>query len=117
MSNIPSTYFKREEFECNCGCGFDAVDAELLAVLTDLREHFDRAVHLNSACRCVDHNRAVGGGEDSQHLLGKAADVWVFGVIPELVHEYLCEKYNDRYGIGSYTSFTHIDVRTKKARF
>lgn len=110
--------FKRKEFACKCGCGFDAVDAELLIVLKELKEHFSgRAVILNCACRCPKHNAKVGGKPKSQHLFGKAADVRVKGILPSIVADYLESKYTDMYGIGRYQTFTHIDVRPNKARW
>ena len=64
-----SKHFNRAEFACKDGCGFDTVDAELLAKLEEIREHFDQPVIINSACRCHDHNAVIGGTENSQHLI------------------------------------------------
>ncbi|WP_459594920.1 D-Ala-D-Ala carboxypeptidase family metallohydrolase, partial [Enterobacter hormaechei] len=50
-------YFKRSEFACRCGCGTSTVDAELLQVITDVREKFGPVV-INSGHRCVKHNAA-----------------------------------------------------------
>jgi hypothetical protein len=105
-----SEHFSREEFACSCGCGFDTVDTELLRILEVVRTHFDRPVTVNSACRCVDRNHAVGGSSNSQHLYGRAADIVVQGIDPSLVYELV-----DQMGIGGageYTTFTHIDSRT-----
>ncbi|PVO50882.1 D-Ala-D-Ala carboxypeptidase family metallohydrolase [Salmonella enterica] len=113
-----SKWFKRKEFECKCGkCGQDTVDAELLAILEDVREHFDRPVIINSANRCPTHNKRVGGASRSVHLTGKAADIVVKGVAPDIVHAYLTKKYPDSYGIGKYNTFTHVDSRTGKSRW
>ena len=116
MRDKISKHFYREEFECKCGCGFDVVDIKLNEVLEDLRDYFG-AVHINSACRCKTHNEAVGGRPTSQHRLGKAADITVEGVTPLRVYQYLDAKYSDVFGIGKYDSFTHIDVRFRKARW
>lgn len=115
FSKIP--YFDRKEFACQCGCGFDSVDVELLFVLIDIREHFDKPVHINSGNRCVQHNSAVGGSIGSQHIKGKAADIRVHGVHADKVADYLEEKYPYKYGIGRYTGRTHIDVRPITARW
>lgn len=112
-----NAFFQRKEFACSCGCGFDTVDAELLEVLTDLREHFQTMVTVTSGARCKAHNEAVGGGKTSQHLYGRAADIKLLGVAPKEVQAYLLNKYSDQYGIGSYNSFTHIDTRQHPARW
>ena len=110
-------YFKRSEFACKCGCGFAAVDNELLDVLTDIRETYGLPVKINSACRCEEHNRKVGGKPDSMHIKGMAADIVVEGFSPAKVEQYLLSKYPGRYGIAAATTFTHIDVRDKPARW
>ena len=112
----PGDHFRRHEFACKCGCGLDAVDAELLAVLDRMRRHFNAPVIVTSGCRCVDHNRAVGGAGGSYHLRGQAADVIAMGRAPEQVAEWLMAMHPDRYGIGNYRRWTHIDVRQSKAR-
>ena len=112
-----SKNFVREEFACKCGCGFDVVDVMLLTVLEQVRKRFSSAVSINSACRCLTHNATVGGSPASQHPQGKAADIVVSGVAPYVVHDYLHTSYPEKFGIGNYKTFTHIDVRDKKARW
>lgn len=114
---MKSEYFKREEFACKCGCGFATVDIDLLTVLEDVRETFDAPLTITSACRCVSHNHAVGGSSKSKHKLGIAADIIVLGVSPERVYNYLDNKYPNSKGLGSYGSFTHVDVRLNKTRW
>lgn len=111
-----SKNFRRKEFSCKCGCGFNTVDAELLHVLEDVREKFGSPVVIRSGCRCEKHNRRVGGKKNSMHLSGKAADISVIGIMPGDVAAYLRGKY-DFYGIGDYVNFTHTDVRTERARW
>ncbi len=111
-----SKYFDRAEFACNCGCGFDDVAPELITILEDVRKHFG-PVRISSGCRCVKYNKAVGGGDDSQHMRGTASDIVIDGFSPVKVQQYLLAKYPSKYGIGSYTTFTHIDVRSTKARW
>ncbi len=112
-----SKHFSRREFLCKCGCGFATVDVELVAVLEDVREHFDSGVTINSGCRCKEHNKRVGGEPDSEHTRGTAADIVVDGVPAHEVHAYLSMKYAGRYGIGKYQNRTHIDVRQRAARW
>lgn len=110
-----SKWFKRAEFECKCNCGFNAVDAELIWVLDDVREHFGKPVTVTSGCRCPEHNAKIGGAPGSKHKLGIAADIRVKDVATKDVYDYLDKKYEGKYGIGHANSFTHIDVRVDKS--
>lgn len=103
-------FFSRDEFACKCGCGFDTVDAELLEILVKVRDYFGRKMTVNSGCRCESHNRKVGGVPASQHLKGRAADVVVESVNPQLVAEAAAQFGAS--GIKSYDTFTHIDSRS-----
>lgn len=117
MSAKLSPHFARREFACKCGCGFDTVDIETLAVLEDVRTHFNAPVTVSSGCRCPVHNQRVGGSAHSQHVLGRAADITVKGVPPAIVYGYVDGKYRGRYGFGQYKTFTHIDTRTATSRW
>lgn len=112
-----STNFSRSEFACKCNCGFATVDIELIKVLEIVRGHFNAAVKINSACRCDEHNKEVGGGKASKHKQGIAADIVVKGVKPYAVYRFLDAHMPNNYGLGLYKSFTHVDVRKLKARW
>jgi uncharacterized protein YcbK (DUF882 family) len=116
MSHL-SKHFSRIEFACQCGCGFDTVDAQLIDVLEDVRENFGLPIRISSAARCPSHNFDVGGTKSSKHKLGKAADIVIDGVEPEEVHAYIDMTWPDTFGLGSYQTFTHVDVRENKARW
>lgn len=117
MSEWDVEHFDRSEFACKCGCGFDTVDYELIKVLVYIREHFDRPVTILSGCRCPDHNAsdAVRGATDSQHMVGRACDIRVTGIDPQLVYE-LADQMEVG-GLGEYSTFTHIDTRVGYARW
>ena len=72
---------------------------------------------LNSGCRCLIYNRTKDSEDTSQHVRGKAADVRVRHFTPEQVYDYLNTKYPNRFGIGLYETFVHVDVRALKARW
>lgn len=110
-------HFDRSEFACQCGCGFDTVDTELLDLLQHIRASFDAPVSIESGARCVTHNTNEGGYPESQHLDGRAADIKVQGVAPLAVQRWFDKQYPNRYGLGKYASFTHIDSRAGKARW
>lgn len=114
-----SEFFTRDEFACRCGCGFKAVDKELLGILERIREHFGKPVHITNACRCLTHNRQVGSQDNSQHIKGMAADIWIRDVPPENIVKFLDEfcLLKQKGGIGIYKTFVHIDVRDQIARW
>lgn len=111
MTQLSRNFF-RSEFSCRCGCGFDTVDSELIIVLQSVRDHYGASVTITSGCRCSAHNKRVAGSKKSKHLEGRAADIVVAGVAPSAVYQHLVSIYPDKYGIGKYSTFTHIDTRT-----
>lgn len=112
-----SANFSRSEFACKCGCGFNTVDSELVEVLQIVSDHYSAPVRINSGARCQTHNEAVGGSAKSQHVMCRAADIQVGGVPPHQVADYIDGLFPDKYGLGRYTEFTHIDTRSFKARW
>jgi len=91
----------------------------LIRVLQSLRDTtgYPISISYRGGCRCEVVNEMAGGVGDSQHLLGKAADIKVAGLTPKRVQEILKTTYPYKYGIGSYETFTHIDSRANKARW
>jgi hypothetical protein len=110
-----SANFSVKEFECKCGkCPETLIDLDHVQQLQQLRDNLGRSITINSAYRCLDHNTAVGGEKNSQHMKGVATDITIKGVSPDEVAD-ACEKLFD--GIGRYDTFTHVDSRGKKARW
>jgi len=103
-------YFDTDEFTCKCGCGMTVINENLLAILTDVREHLGRPVYITSGNRCQEYNRLVGGADASRHLTGEAADIKVSRVHPDKVANYI-ELEHCPGGLGRYITFTHVDVR------
>jgi uncharacterized protein YcbK (DUF882 family) len=112
-----STNFKVREFACTDGSDPIFIDSELVAVLQKIRTHFGRSVTITSAYRTPGKNKAVGGTTYSQHLYGKAADIKVKGITPKKVAAYAEKLLPKKGGIGIYSTFTHIDVRSTKSRW
>ena len=119
MSDKLSEHFTKQEFECKCGCGFCEVDSRLLVGLEHLRQIINAPIHVNSGCRCKAHNASLSGSSpNSQHMLGRAADIVVKGLSPGVVSgiaDSVPEFWNG--GIGTYSTFTHVDVRSGRARW
>lgn len=112
-----SEHFKRSEFACKCGCGFSSPDPMLINVLEGIRRRYDVPISISSACRCKSHNKSVGGAENSAHLFGYAADIVVGRSLQKPVASLLNDLYPSKFGIGTYNTFTHIDIRAEKARW
>ena len=118
--------FKKSEFDCKCGC---EMPEDVLANVTKLanqlqyvRDNVAMPITINSGYRCQAHNKSVGGSENSQHLLGKAADIVINGLDPVLdTYDYLDDLMRTgeilQGGLGMYKSFTHYDIRKTKARW
>jgi uncharacterized protein YcbK (DUF882 family) len=108
MSKISENFY-RSELSCNCGCGKNTVDAELLMYLEKIRSFFEKPVIITSGNRCKTYNKVVGGSPGSMHLVSRAADIQVVDVSPHVVAEY-AEQIKVP-GVGRYETFTHIDSR------
>lgn len=46
-------------------------------ILDPIREAYKKPIIVNSGYRCIELNRAVGSKDNSQHILGLAADITV----------------------------------------
>jgi uncharacterized protein YcbK (DUF882 family) len=112
-----STNFRVKEFACTDGSDPIFIDSELVTVLQNIRTHFGKSVTITSAYRTPTKNKAVGGQTYSQHLYGRAADIKVNGVTPKKVAAYAETLLKNKGGIGTYSTFVHIDVRSTKARW
>ncbi len=112
-----SANFRVKEFACADGTDPVFIDSELVTVLQKIRTHFGKSVTITSAYRTPTRNKSVGGTTYSQHQYGKAADIKITGVSPVKVAKYAETLLKNSGGIGTYSTFTHIDVRQTKARW
>ncbi len=112
-----SENFWRYEFACKCGCGFQAVDVELLTVLQRIRSHYGRIVTINSGARCLTQNTSQGGFLRSRHLRGEAADFVVEGIPAQEIQALIRRWYPGKFGIGRARDWTHLDVRPHVAEW
>lgn len=114
-------YFDTKELASKDGqrspFGEQQVRSELLFLLNRIRTAWGRPIIVNSAYRSPEHNRAVGGVENSYHVQGLAADIRPENLedLPELQN--LCLELNSDGGVGLYDSFVHVDARGFKARW
>lgn len=111
--------FSRYEFDCPCGCGTQMVDPELAEKLQRIRDALGKPIKITSGYRCLTRNQQAGGGTNSRHRYGMAAD-WrlkdrslnpvALGIIAQAV---------GFGGVGIYwyagNAFCHADTRSSKA--
>lgn len=109
----------RQELACKCGCGFDSCDFETINVVQGACDHFAKklgvekvVLNINCAARCEKHNKAVGGEDHSLHLQARAIDHTISGTSPKELADYYRTTYPNKYGIGEYKTFVHLDTRT-----
>lgn len=112
-----SKNFRVREFRCQDGSDVVFIESDLVDILQKIRDHFGKAVTINSAFRTFSHNKKVGGATYSQHLYGTAADIKVSGVTASAVADYVETLMPNTGGIGKYSTFTHVDVRSIKSRW
>lgn len=110
-----SKNFKLYEFDCKGGSKLVKLDPVLLVKLQTLRTRLGRPVNINSGYRTPEHNKNIGGSPRSQHMEGKACDIYVEGLTPATVARE-CEKIGFG-GIGVYSNHVHVDTRDGRARW
>lgn len=108
--------FKKSEFTCNCGCGLNNINLQLVRILDQIRDDFNSPLIITSGCRCKSWNAKVGGVQGSKHVLGKAADFYIKGVPVSTTLNYcesLVKKGIIRYTYTNSTNMSgavHIDI-------
>lgn len=112
-----SDHFRLKEFRCKDGTDPVFVDGGLVSILESVRSKFGKRVVITSGYRTPSHNSRIGGSKFSQHMYGRAADIVVEDVKPEVVYNFLCEAFPNSCGFGLYHSFVHVDCRENKARW
>ena len=119
-SKALSKNFRVREFQCKDRSDPIFIDDELVTLLQKIRDHFGKAVNINSAFRTASHNaRQKKASKHSQHLYGKAADIWIAGVSVDALAAYAETLLPGKGGIGRYYTdgFVHVDVREVKSRW
>tara|TARA_R110002049_G_scaffold230684_4_gene402817 strand:- start:249 stop:629 length:381 start_codon:yes stop_codon:yes gene_type:complete len=117
--------FSKEEFDCNDGSEMPInVYHNMVKVanqLQTLRDYIGKPIQVNSAWRSEEYNASIGGVKNSQHIMGRAADIVIKGMTPievsKIIEELVGKGDMLQGGLGIYSSFVHYDIRGTKARW
>ena len=107
-------FFTKAEFACkHCGQEIQ-MNPKLIDFLTDVRKAINLPIRIHSGYRCPEHNKAVGGVPNSQHVLGEAADWSISGFtgkhLEQITLTYSKGRVNGR-GRSDFTNYIHTDCR------
>lgn len=111
-----SKNFTRDELQCPC-CNEILINQTFLDQLQLIRTEMDRPFSINSAYRCKNHNKDVGGSPKSNHLKGCAVDIDVYDWEGFELHHFmhlatrLEGVVHSSTGIGIYPTWIHFDIR------
>ena len=108
-------YFSRQEPYIGCSCGqcggFPVEPSEKLMRLADaVRAAAGRPMVPTSTVRCRAHNKAVGGVENSRHLLGKAMDFSIPGWSADRTLALVRQQKDARYAYAIDGTHVHMDI-------
>jgi len=109
-------YFRKIEFSCKCGCGFDDISTRLTDIAYAIRVVLDKPLVITSGCRCIKHNETIrGASEKSLHTRGEAIDLRTSSLVGvEKIKIIPIALAMGATGIGIYKSFIHISYSTYK---
>jgi len=101
--------FSPEEIACR-GTGKVGIDFDAMDKLQALRQRLGAPVMLNSAYRSPEHNKAVGGATNSQHLKARAFDVSMANHDPEAFEAAARAVGFTGFGFYRRSKFIHVDI-------
>lgn len=123
--NGPSPHLSWAELACKDGTPYPATWRETRAVMLAVEFERIRAavgapIRVGSAYRTAAHNRRIGGAKFSQHVEGRALDLyppdgWTMPRFYGVVREVALRPESAIYGLGLYPTFVHVDVRQPPA--
>ena len=95
--------------------------SKLASQLQVLRDSINKPIFINISYRPLWWEHKQGRSGNSQHCLGKAADIVVPGMTPDEVADKIEELISNgdmlQGGLGLYDTFTHYDIRKTKGRW
>jgi uncharacterized protein YcbK (DUF882 family) len=94
---------------------------ELAKNLQVLRDEVKKPIKITSGYRPAQHNAKIGGATKSRHITGEAADFKIEGYTPKqvaaIIEKLIAAGKMEQGGIGTYSTWTHYDIRGTKARW
>ncbi|WP_390890375.1 YcbK family protein [Rhizobium laguerreae] len=102
-------HLQNEKVEVGC------FKPDLLKVIKMVESHFGRPVIVTSGYRDEEHNRLVGGADESMHKSCEAADIQIDGVTKWDIATYI-RSLPDRGGVGTYCHTDSVHLDTGKTR-
>ncbi|WP_438270090.1 D-Ala-D-Ala carboxypeptidase family metallohydrolase [Rhizobium leguminosarum] len=88
---------------------------DLLKVIKTVESHFGGPVIVTSGYRDEEHNRLVGGADESMHKSCEAADIQIDGVTKWDIAAYI-RSLPERGGVGTYCHTDSVHLDTGKTR-
>jgi uncharacterized protein YcbK (DUF882 family) len=103
-------YFTRDEFACNCGCGTNRIQNEIIDLCEQLRKELKIPLVVTSGYRCPNHPVEANKVLPGRHTEGIAVDLRMpnGSKMREALDILLLW---DVAGIGVGKRFIHIDMR------
>jgi len=84
------------------------ISPRMIELLQEVRDELNRGLVIRSGSRCVEHNKAVGGKADSEHLIGLGVDIeCLTSSYRYLILPILFKRFS-RIGIGK--DFIHVGI-------
>lgn len=120
----PSKHLSWAELACKDGTPYPREWADRAAVLAAefeaVRAVCGQPLVVLSAFRTAEHNRAIGGARNSQHVQGRALDVkppkgWTVARLYDVIRSRAGMAASAINGIGIYGGFVHFDIRPLRA--
>lgn len=112
-------FFDLNEFACKCAlpsCVTQIIDSSLLDKLAKVRKVHNLPIRVTSGYRCQAHQDSLAAAgletaKNSQHVLGRAADVASSDM--DLLDSQLQQEFK---ATGRARSFIHVDLRDDTTR-
>ena len=106
---------KVSNFACQCGCGFNNTSLDFIDIILGIEKKYACCIIVTSGCRCREHNKIIGGKDDSRHTYGDASDLTCIPVaILKVIAQDLDENWEGGFHYYPEKNIIHIDRGDKR---